>query len=999
MEPTNESLCVFCYKCIIQVKQEVEEIENNHIINPCTKFLTQISRYLNIKSTKREYDFLKKFSSLESPICEDCSKLGSSFCHLYTQWEFITLQMNWELKRFCDILQDSENTSSLSTAFRQKFEEDESGMDLLRLYIDIQLFRKQILKSGKLKAKSCSQPRVNLTRINNKHKCVPIRTNTFSTTREVQEGIDYEDNFKVSQSTHSPLPVFDCGKDVQDYEEEPPIEDTDWSYDFENHDETSEVPATACLHEDNSVNTEPLDYIDNNIILKIKTDCSEEDASSTNEVDDRSIDSLSLDTHTNVDENIITPSPNQFPCSPVAANTYCSLRPSDDAQDALPETTTLRKARKSLRALLKCIKCSKTFTNQSSLDSHIKTHDQLHEHSNDNSELEDFNDDNYDITSYNDIEFQSETESNNIEDDLLDKNEEGCAKAQQDITQRKRVHKSPGKYACDMCDKEFSHAPSLFRHKKMHNTDQNIQMHLMNDEKATTLSQDIPETQCRICSETFSCRAAVQKHRVITHNLRYYVDCQKCGQLYTNYHLFYIHRRRRTKNDSKCFTDDPELLKPAARPFFPYRQNPKGNKFCPHEECYEVFEFDELLNLHLKTHGKWNCQFCNKEFTKAHEMAWHEIEHTEEIEEKVSGKKNTGTQYSCTRCEEKGFTKQRLIAHILNVHLEIPSVSKEATQKVETKCPLCMKLFESVKGHQSTNAVINQHIKKVHDIEGMDPKDVFKCTVCDVPFVKLTFLNAHLKEIHNKTPAKQPDTNRSKKFECPICKKHLKGRGYIRSHMIVVHKQESSTVLPGDFPCDICGERFLKKRSLNFHKQRTHENKPWYQRSHEVGAFKCETCGKVYSSRLRLHLHNKFMHTPPKKVYCCETCGKIFKKSDRLQVHIQYAHMDRSTWRYVCPEEGCGKRLFTKQRLTDHIRTHTKEAPYLCYVCGGAFRYRQYLRTHLVKVHGPTAASALPAHTYTKPYDQIVREKQTAEESGEGEGNDKGVAESINTNQ
>ncbi|CAL8139650.1 unnamed protein product [Orchesella dallaii] len=946
---------------------------------------------------------------------------------------------------------------------------NKDGRDLLPLYIDIQLLRKQIIVSGKLKVQSSTQPRVKIKRLD-KHQqqqkqATVHKTKTispFSPTKDEvvpREDVNLDD--KKSQLAHS-LFDNDCVTSVQDDRAESCTENANWSCDHEhNDDETNKLPITTGLNDETDRNLDS-SHCENEITI-IKVDYSEVDPSNTEYNYAFAASDFNIPAHDH--DNMVPSSPKQLPCSTVTAGatkTNGSSSPVDEAQDEFPVDTP-RQPKKSLRSLLKCVTCGKTFTTQSSLDSHIETHDQVNEDSSDNSGLEDCNDDNDPINSDNDFEVRDDSESNNIDDDRRTRDENAEDSMNTEKRKRTSVDKNNRKLKCDVCGRGYSHGSSLSKHKTqyrklgtscktklvrkkkekfpcdvcgevffdsdgLHSHQQTEGVHatlpiitrskvpitnpvscdicgrkfaspnslivhknyhaksqvekinrtaaLETDGESSAPIEPLPETQCRICKQIFSCRAAVQKHRVVEHNLPFYVDCQNCGKLYSDHVHFYRHRRRQTNADKRCFTNDPELLKPAVNTLFPYKQNPRGNKFCPTEDCYEVFEFDDLLSLHIKTHGKWSCHFCNKEFTKAHEMAWHEIGHSSF----GNNEEDKTLKYNCTRCEEKDFTKQGLISHILHIHLKVPSLELIRSQSSEYKCPICTKTLLPLTPRTAAEDIIKEHIEKWHGVEGKDPEQLYNCTVCDAHFINYRFLTSHLKQIHNIAMKRYSFT---KPLECHICKGTYQNRGALRRHLQLVHKQQSSG-LPGDFSCNICGERYAAQHALIKHIKRIHEK----NKDDGEGPFKCEICSRVYPSKERLYLHTKLVHKPPKKVYCCETCGKVYKKSDKLNVHIRFSHMDRSTWKFVCPEEGCGKRLFTKQRLADHIRTHTKEAPFLCYLCGGAFRYRQYLRTHLVKVHGPDAANALPSHTYNKPYDQIVREKQAAAEENAVAGDD-----------
>jgi len=219
-----------------------------------------------------------------------------------------------------------------------------------------------------------------------------------------------------------------------------------------------------------------------------------------------------------------------------------------------------------------------------------------------------------------------------------------------------------------------------------------------------------------------------------------------------------------------------------------------------------------------------------------------------------------------------------------------------------------------------------------------------------------------------------------------------------RTHLAANHKGKPTGV--GAFECEICGEKCSSEANLKNHK-RTHK-------SGSNNDFKCETCDKIFTTDKSLKAHIYYVHNPQTATYC-EKCGKLFKTKIKLDQHMSYVHTDPSQWRFPCTQEGCEKRCWSRQKLTEHIRTHTKECPFVCDFCGKAFRwvnflkckcfgftgfsllltfnifwvdrYRQYLRTHLAKVHGTTAAKALTTQPYTKPFDQTVKRVEVDEDN------------------
>ncbi|CAL8143443.1 unnamed protein product [Orchesella dallaii] len=584
-------------------------------------------------------------------------------------------------------------------------------------------------------------------------------------------------------------------------------------------------------------------------------------------------------------------------------------------------------ARKSLRSLLKCMKCSKTFTNQTSIDLHLKLHDDIiipDENSDSDSDLGSQTVKN-EVRVNDDEKFNDDEE---VDEEHSDVDVVGCSDSEDKLPQIRNLR---GKSQ-----------PGEKRNAKL------------------------PFTQCEICLVNYDCEAAVEKCRVVNHNLYKYVCCHSCR------HFFSCHRDlvRHRKGRQKCSPKTPKDLEPAAAPKFPSGRPILGRKFCSVEGCYEVFRYEEWLQVHLKTHGKWDCTLCPAEFGKAHELAVHELdehkskqpaaeseatsEETVEVEMSKKMQKMAKKTFSCTRCYRGFDMKGRQIRHFVHDHLGIPRCA--ALEKVEIKCEICKNPFNAA----ISGSDIKKHIQSQHNVEGMDPSEISKCTICQAPFRLRFHLSNHMRLVHNQT----------RKYNCPHCgKTGFRDQSDVRKHLRKVHKDKPSG-LGGRVECSLCKEKFSNEHLLREH-LRSHVDD-------DKLVFTCETCQKTFSKRVNLNNHVRNVHEQPKKTWHCEKCAKVFKTKIKLDQHTSYTHTDPSQWKFGCPEEGCGKRCWSRQKLTEHIRTHTKERPFICDFCGEAYRFRQYLRTHLAKVHGEMAAKTLPTQKYTKPFDQELKGKGVA---------------------
>ncbi|CAL8145670.1 unnamed protein product [Orchesella dallaii] len=82
--------------------------------------------------------------------------------------------------------------------------------------------------------------------------------------------------------------------------------------------------------------------------------------------------------------------------------------------------------------------------------------------------------------------------------------------------------------------------------------------------------------------------------------------------------------------------------------------------------------------------------------------------------------------------------------------------------------------------------------------------------------------------------------------------------------------------------------------------------------------------------------------------YKCNLCEKNFDTRKELLAHKKEEHKRKKGWR-TCPH--CSKRFYGNSKYQDHIRTHTKERPFLCNICGVALKTPSSLRYHTKCFH------------------------------------------------
>lgn len=131
--------------------------------------------------------------------------------------------------------------------------------------------------------------------------------------------------------------------------------------------------------------------------------------------------------------------------------------------------------------------------------------------------------------------------------------------------------------------------------------------------------------------------------------------------------------------------------------------------------------------------------------------------------------------------------------------------------------------------------------------------------------------------------------------------------------------------------CDLCGKEVT---SLTSH----------HKMHHEEDLQKCPECPKICKTKYHLDDHIKGTHSR----IPCEHCGLMIPIR-RKERHIQQAHVNPEDRKYKC--EHCGKGFTDRQKLNDHINTHTGERPYVCKYCGKGFANHGNQRAHIRQAH------------------------------------------------
>ncbi|XP_055714159.1 zinc finger protein 501-like isoform X2 [Phlebotomus papatasi] len=135
----------------------------------------------------------------------------------------------------------------------------------------------------------------------------------------------------------------------------------------------------------------------------------------------------------------------------------------------------------------------------------------------------------------------------------------------------------------------------------------------------------------------------------------------------------------------------------------------------------------------------------------------------------------------------------------------------------------------------------------------------------------------------------------------------------------------------------------------------------------------CSTCGKSFKTRQRLQNHI-ITHTGEKK-FSCSICSKRFAIANSLKNHMRIHTGDKP---YKC--STCGLCFSQRNVLVCHSRLHTGEKPFTCEICQKKFRQNATLKTHMAIHTGKSIECPDCKKTFSRmSFLHVHRRKHTGE--------------------
>ncbi|KAG9483300.1 hypothetical protein GDO78_009301 [Eleutherodactylus coqui] len=403
--------------------------------------------------------------------------------------------------------------------------------------------------------------------------------------------------------------------------------------------------------------------------------------------------------------------------------------------------------------------------------------------------------------------------------------------------------------------------------------------------------------KCPLCDKSFDRIGKYVSHTRV-HTGEKPFECDICYVRCSTKSNLTVHRKKHS--------NEADLPKKEHKCPFCNRLHASRKTLVKHVKRFHAENAEDFLTIkRIKTEG-WNCDICNKSFTRRPHLQEHMILHSQD------------KPFKCTYCDEQFKSRFKRLRHQEKYHLG------------PFPCDICGRQFNDTGN-------LKRHIEYTHG-----GKRKWICFICGKSVRERTTLEEHLR-IHSG----------EKPHLCSICGQSFRHGSSYRLHLRVHHDDKR-------YECDECGKTFIRHDHLTKHKK-IHSG----ERAHQ-----CEECGKCFGRRDHLTVHYKSVHLGEKiwqkyktKYHQCEVCKKVFKGKSSLEMHFRTHSGEKP---YKCPI--CNQSFRIKKTLTKHLVIHSDARPYNCQHCSASFKRKDKLKYHTDHVHGCKTEEEEGAREEAKTY-------------------------------
>ncbi|XP_065566492.1 PR domain zinc finger protein 5-like isoform X1 [Artemia franciscana] len=345
---------------------------------------------------------------------------------------------------------------------------------------------------------------------------------------------------------------------------------------------------------------------------------------------------------------------------------------------------------------------------------------------------------------------------NTVECDLC----QACFPLKRDLRAHIKLCHPELRYRCNICDKEFKHEESMYRHR--------VNVHPVKEVVVESNVEVRSSSQTEV-QETTIIETEIKSQQSGVDNV-YIFECSHCKLQFTQQsdieeHLSFVHMED-LENPSKseissirpdtpgaenicdicklCFLTQEDLAK--------HKCSQKQKQVFECGDCGKRFATERKVTRHLAVHQQFLCPFCNKMFRYNHVMRRHI---------RTCHASTSDTLYLCPGCDKTFGCPDQMKRHML--------VHNTEDQK-KFACDMCPMRF-------NYSHTLKRHKMGVHNL--LPPEKLLSCEFCTKLFKSKDMLKRHYRSHTNERP-----------YTCQHCERSFQFAFVLRRHMMTTHSAE-----------------------------------------------------------------------------------------------------------------------------------------------------------------------------------------------------------------
>jgi len=263
---------------------------------------------------------------------------------------------------------------------------------------------------------------------------------------------------------------------------------------------------------------------------------------------------------------------------------------------------------------------------------------------------------------------------------------------------------------------------------------------------------------------------------------------------------------------------------------------------CKYKHCFTFFksETDRKIHYGEKHVEKYCCAHCDYITSQRRNFKIHFQHHH------LPKDKN-----KCPQCPKVFANKSALKVHFGSQH------------RPKKNCPHCLEMRTHLNCHVVTAncPTCSQPFpcKKLFTDHKLKCKKVHKCLECGKEFHIRVLLKLHINRRHK-------SGRKWRGYKCSFCDTFFADRKSLNNHQLGEHFDLMK------YKCEFCEKVFNRRETMRRH----------YAMKHNIGGFECEICGRRFLTKRSLFEHLDKRHLdkpgPESQIVECADCGKILKK-------------------------------------------------------------------------------------------------------------------------